>query len=155
MGSLIRWTNVLLLKCWPFRSQSSTNINIAGNNNVFSGKLTHTAPLFIILVKSTMVQNIGTNNIGQDKYTILLNFNTGSVHRSAHNWCYGAVSNGLTVGISHKEIFSNLKNYIHTCILQWQPKELPELTVSNDGILSSASRVSHSNSIFYLFLKKP
>ena len=59
-----------------------------------------------------MVQNIETNNIGQDRYIILLNFNTGLVHMWAHNWCYGAVSNELIVGISHEGIFSNLKNYI-------------------------------------------
>ena len=42
--------------------------------------LTHTVPLPIILVKSTMVQSTG-NNIGRDKYTIPLNFNNGPVPR--------------------------------------------------------------------------
>ena len=45
--------------------------------------LTHTVPQPIILVKSTMVQSTGTNNIGRDWYTIPLNFNNGPVPRCA------------------------------------------------------------------------
>ena len=41
--------------------------------------LTHTQPLPIILIKSTMVQSTGTNNIGRDWYTIPLNFNNRPV----------------------------------------------------------------------------
>ena len=62
MGSLI----CCHIKANQVQSQSLTSINISVNNDVFSGKLTHKAPLPIILVKSTMVQNIGTNNFGQE-----------------------------------------------------------------------------------------
>ena len=58
---------------------------------ILKNALTHTQPLPIILVKSTMVQSNGTNNIGRDLYTIPLNFNNGW-YLSAHNLCYIAVS---------------------------------------------------------------
>ena len=50
---------------------------------LFKNQSTHTVPLPIILVKSTMVQSTSTNNIGRDYYTIPLNFNNGPVPRYA------------------------------------------------------------------------
>ena len=47
------------------------------------------------IVKWTMVQSNGSNNIGRDEYTKPLNLNKVPRNLGAHNWCYGAVSNGL------------------------------------------------------------
>ena len=42
-----------------------------------------------------------------------MNFNTGS----AHNWCDGAVSNGLTVGISHEGMFYHKELHVYTYMI--------------------------------------
>ena len=74
--------------------------------------LTHTQPLPLILVKSTMVHSTGTNNTGRDLYTIPLNFNNGPIPECAQlmlwsgiQWVKYTCSSMTIVGFPLKETF--------------------------------------------------